>query len=438
VYSVWLTIVDVARLDSAFCINGVRAGFLDAAYKAGVPLHYKKDISSRQLICEAINVWIMTKNASVPGIFITSAFIRDQERTKEYFRMHGESLRWAECCFSPTYRQWPCSEDIQPIAITILKHCPRLVRFGGYGFQDEKILMTLATFCPLLEDIAIDGYGCTSDALLALSQGCRKLTRLHLTSSGATEDCLVALVRSNPSLVTLIAHCKGVTHRLFCELAMSCRNLEIVVVGEARVTAVAIHLLLQQCQSLRELDLMACHIEESTDELAMMVQSTSLRELTLIDTIIDDSHLLGLLQVCPRVTNLTLRECLELEQLNDLQFGTLCPCLQELCLHYNPTVLDDAAVRNIAEHCHQLRVLQIPDSHDVSDAALTALVMACPLLEELDIGGCMDVTDRFLFAIAEHGSSLTSLNAIGCPRITDEGLEMLRQRCPNLEDVQTD
>jgi hypothetical protein len=52
----WLTIVDVARLDSAICKHEARDEFLNVAYRVGVPLQNQAGIT--------INNWAATASTS--------------------------------------------------------------------------------------------------------------------------------------------------------------------------------------------------------------------------------------------------------------------------------------------------------------------------------------------------------------------------------------
>jgi hypothetical protein len=366
------------------------------------------------------------------GIFATPIFISNHDKRKVYMQKYGDRISFVIYAMNFTSGE----ENSVLSALDIARYCPKLLQFRGDTFHDESVLTALAGGYPLLECLTVIGHSCSADAVLSLSRGCTRLKRLDLSAptGDVYEECLVALVRTNPGLVSFIAHCGSTTSRLLCEIAMNCSNLEEVVLSLVGITEAAIHLLLQRCTRLRSLSLTNCMAEETEEGLQRTV-SASLKELFLNNVALNDDELLALLQACPSLTSLTVLECLELEHLDMVQFGTLCPSLEELRLRDNSSAFDDAALEDITENCPALRVLQIPESQDVSDAALTALVIACPLLEELDIAGCMDVTDRFLYALAEHGSSLIALNAIGCPRITYDGLEMLSQGCSNLKDV---
>jgi hypothetical protein len=430
IYSSWLTIVDVARLDSAVCQRESRKEFLSIAYRSGVTLQYQAVF--RKELCDAINVWILKKDVFMSGIYATVVFMREHERRKQYLQKYGKAIRWIE--YGHGWSIWPDQTNSEQSAMEVVRSCPNLVRFRGEHSHKENVLEALVENCPFLADIAVGGYTCSVSAMFALSRSCTKLKKVQLSSINVNEECLTALVRSNPDLVSFTAHCAGATNRLIRELASSCAGLVEVSLGSVSVTDATIHFLLKQCKNLRVLALRGCPVDDSTEGPEFTIHA-SMRELYLTNVDIDDGEILGLLQVCPGLTHLELRECSRLEQIDALHIGSHCPGLQELCLHDNPSVLNDAELIEISENCRDLRKLEIPESSDVSDESLIRVVMQCLLLSELDITGCMDVTDRSLSVLAEHARGLKVLEMYGCPKVTNAGVEAVRAACKAMQVI---
>jgi hypothetical protein len=63
----WLTIVDMARLDSAVCNSAVRADFSRTAYNTRTILQYPSVIPAKMKKTIFMNLWVFKKDASIPG-----------------------------------------------------------------------------------------------------------------------------------------------------------------------------------------------------------------------------------------------------------------------------------------------------------------------------------------------------------------------------------
>jgi hypothetical protein len=205
----WLTIADVAHLDSAFCSTAHRRYFLSAAYNATTLLRYPstEDFSVRtymlDIIYNAISIWMLRKGAVASGLHVSETLINKYDRRLQYLTQHGRCIQWIQ------YGRY-CEFDSECLnsAKDIAQCCPNLRIFKGWRCQDESVLTKIAQCCPLLEEIS--GFvNCTSQAVLDLSKGCRNLKRVELECPNLDEDCMIALVRSNPGLLSLCTYAKS-------------------------------------------------------------------------------------------------------------------------------------------------------------------------------------------------------------------------------------
>jgi F-box and leucine-rich repeat protein GRR1 len=162
-----------------------------------------------------------------------------------------------------------------------------------------------------------------------------------------------------------------------------------------------------------------------------------MRELYLYMQHAEEQDLCTMLDACPGLTALTVRDNgNNLGDLNALLLGKRCPHLQKLTMSgMMGKVADDAVLLNVAENCADLRVLQIPMNNDVTDASLSALAEKCPLLEEVNVTSCSKVTDASLVSLSQHGRALKTLLVAGCPLITDAGVTAVMQGCPALVEL---
>lgn len=99
--------------------------------------------------------------------------------------------------------------------------------------------------------------------------------------------------------------------------------------------------------------------------------------------------------------------------------------LQILTLRQNKAQLEDDAVVAVANHCHDLRDLDLSKSFKLSDCSLYALAHGCPYLTELNISGCSAFSDTALAYLTRVCMNLKILNLCGCARTaTDRALQV--------------
>jgi hypothetical protein len=137
--SVWLTIVDVARLDSATCCLAARKAFVQAAFNRRTLLSYPPSVNIKTMkLCDAINGWIFKRSALVSGFYATPVFLRSHEKREQYLRQHGDAIQWVE------YTCRANCDDYETSALDIARYCSNLIRFHGENCQDERVFIQIA------------------------------------------------------------------------------------------------------------------------------------------------------------------------------------------------------------------------------------------------------------------------------------------------------
>lgn len=100
--------------------------------------------------------------------------------------------------------------------------------------------------------------------------------------------------------------------------------------------------------------------------------------------------------------------------------------LQVLSLRQIRPQLEDSGVEAVANHCHDLRELDLSRSFRLSDRSLYALAHGCPQLTRLNISGCSSFSDVALVFLSSQCGNLRCLNLCGCVRAaSDRALQVL-------------
>ncbi|RKP26426.1 hypothetical protein SYNPS1DRAFT_27883 [Syncephalis pseudoplumigaleata] len=89
----------------------------------------------------------------------------------------------------------------------------------------------------------------------------------------------------------------------------------------------------------------------------------------------------------------------------------------------------DHAIRQLAEQCPSLRVINISSCLRVTDDALIALAQHCPL-EAINATSCQQLTTATTLGLAKYARRLRSLCLAGCPMtVTDQAIGALVEYC---------
>lgn len=140
--------------------------------------------------------------------------------------------------------------------------------------------------------------------------------------------------------------------------------------------------------------------------------------------------------ICWGLTHLSLSWCKD--NMNDLVLA-LSPKftkLKVLTLRQNKPQLEDDAVVAVANHCHDLRDLDLSKSFKLSDRSLYALAHGCPSLTRLNISGCTAFSDTALAYLTSVCRNLKTLNLCGCVKAaTDRALQAIGYNCIQLQSL---
>jgi hypothetical protein len=412
--SEWVTIVDAARLDSAFCSSMDRKEFVIVAYSSrATTFHYPTEMYPEsddwRWALGPMNAWIMRKNAPVNGVFASGGILREHELRNDFMDKCGKNIKWADCT-QPYWDHANCDdngtyEDHAQSIADIVERCPNLKKLILSHCCDETTLEWIAACCPLLEDLRICDY-CETESIIALVEHFTGLRHVQIGVPAVTEDELLELVRRNPRLLSLDVSIQGPVSKLLRAVSLSCSSLaELSIRGPCNTLLDALHALLSHCGQLRKLKLFGPKFLPM-QEGHLPAAYTAMQELDLRYVQLPPGALDGLLRACSCLTRLVSLYLFGRPEIGPFMVGRHCRSLEEIEISFNeretrwacnPILLD------IGKNCPRLRKLHIklwrPMRLKGTDG-MVAVAKLCPMLEGVRVwgGASVDVAVRALAA----------------------------------------
>lgn len=279
--------------------------------------------------------------------------------------------------------------------------------------------------------------------------------------------------------ITLNECSKHVDDVVMMSIASNCINLRTLEVSachevsDAGLAAVARH-----CFNLRKIDLSRCELITDT---GLIEAAPSMRKLEFLDiswcVMVSDSGIFQLTSKTERLLQLRVSGCRRLTDDGIVSFTRNTPWLQELDISYCNALTDEGG-RAITHNLLHLQRLDLTDLVELTDAIFffdaendgRAMVeqMMLSRMRELHVNDCKRISDRGIAEISRRatrlvrlfihggekltdeslrlltecpvtqtlrGGSLVALDFSFCHELTGRGLELLGERCPNLQDL---
>jgi hypothetical protein len=431
-WSDWLTIVDMAHLDSALCCKALRKDFFHrAVLRYPVNLMNIKD----NFDLDGMNSWIFSRNASVEGFFASAVFCKGHRRREEYLNQYGHAVRWIEYR-SNSYGTRVSLHANRFSAVHVAMRCNQLTRFRDDGSLDPDVVAHVAELCPQLQHLTLRVGACTNESITRIARACRGLKRLKLRTTGfkVGEEALIALVHGNPGLLEVDISSLGVTNRFLQELALGCRSLvKLHLSNCGGITLTPIFSLLRHCKALVLVDIAHCDVWFVEVALDATLRAC-LRNLSFYEVRVEGRTVNALLRLCPNLVSLSIDNCAQELGQESLLFHANSG-LRELSVMHSLSYISNATMLSISEHCPSLRVLKVIGKggvSDLSDLGLCAVAARCISLQIVNLAYLVRVTDAFLLSLAQHARALQSLAIGGCHYITVVGMVSVLRGCPEL------
>ncbi|GBG31006.1 F-box/LRR-repeat protein 2 [Hondaea fermentalgiana] len=305
------------------------------------------------------------------------------------------------------------------------------INLTGCTRIDASTLCGLAQKCQFLQDLVMNdcGHHVDDSVMIAISENCANLRTLKISACPEVSDAGLAVVaRHCVGLRTLnVSRCPLITDLGLTEAAVSLRRLEVLDVSWCpRVSDSGLFQLTTRSERLVQLCVSGC------------------RKLT-------DDGVVGFTRNVPRLQALDVSYCNNLTDEGGRAITHNLLYLQRLDLT-DLAELTDAIFFFDAENdgramvertmLSRLRELSLADCKRISSHGLAEISRRATRLTRLALHGCERLDDASIEIMTAcpvthtlRGASLVVLDLSFCLGLSGNGLEVLGERCPQLQDL---
>ena len=393
----WLTIKDVAKMDSAMCLRESRPMLLELLSKRDMVL-INHNISKAHI--SSWMAWMVARKASVSRCRLSKAVA--PALYIPFFIHTGEKLETLTIT----------SEDEDAVSFTQMLSCA-------------------APYCTNVKEISLKK--CLSvrglENILYISE--RSIITISM------EDCNWTGFEVGdfmlPSLKRLrIIDCTNITNTTLKQLLQAAHNLEILIVFKLNAWSADI----RYSQYLRVISITISNITHTM--LCSIVNRCPLLEVVLLSecTQLTDVSIIELVQHAKHLTALYLSSNSNFTDAALEAIAVHCgERLRHLCVDYCESITD-AGLHHISERCHGLLGLgiYISEMGPITTAAIQELLRVNPLLQEVGMEGIHDA-DAMLLTLAENCSQLRYLDIYTLEGYTEIGTSAIFRSCTQLRTV---
>lgn len=236
-----------------------------------------------------------------------------------------------------------------------------ILDLGSCSQVSSLSLIHLASMCPRLEQICLQGTAFCNTGIVELATHCSSLISINISDTKSTRVpridkwSFIAIGKYCPLLKILIAcGCSRLDNNSITGLTKGCKHIEELGLKRCyKISDRALHAIGRNCGKLRKISLVSCNI--STDGVISLIKG--------------------------------------------------CPRLEEIDLSNTLQVTDDA-IKVLGNICKNLRVLRLNNCERITNDSIGPLLMTLPLISRFEIRGLDLVSDK-----AFSGSCLRFLRA---------------------------
>jgi hypothetical protein len=437
-FSEWLIVTDVARLDSATCNHAERSGFLNIAYTSCPPLKYPSKRPTDDVL-GIMSIWICRKNFATRGLFLSpSLLLASGDLVARYLACHGQILEWI------SYKQGD-SDSLQAkmneTVVMIVANCPNVKKLTVVGWNGDQAVGTILTSCRQLTELRLETVSAATSfsSLVGKFNKLRKLTVLAPTSNSSSDSQLTGLISVLDGCVRLeelTASVAGNGSLLLDAIRKKCSQVRSLSLLRCLVDMPAVLALLERCTELRSLcvENLPWAFYPDTPAIIAPLHTLKLTHLSFSASYLRDHWLMAILTSCPDLQSLVLRRCGAHSSLV-ADVGHVCTQLERLDVSNNDTWLTDEALLSVGASFPSLRELYLTEDLLVTDVGVAAVTQGCAKLEVLHLPSFAHITDASLVALSMQCRELRVLRLANNKYVTDAGVEALLQSCRKLRDL---
>ena len=295
---------------------------------------------------------------------------------------------------------------------------------GGRESATDDTVQAIATNCPLLKELALNGSNSNlTDLSLSYLASLQQLRDLSLTwgsaVTGAGTRTFLQSIGPHLEVLRFVIHDKEYTDidEILVSLGRYCPHLwDFSVYSEScLITNVAIAEMVRGCPMLRYISMTVF-----SDEWDCL----------------DDVVMMALAESCTRIQTVSLggSNPAKFSDAGLIALSRGCPDLTELDLSHAHTITD-AAVLSLAEHCHKFYSVTLSGNGLITSAAVCALLEANPGITSVTLKGCGLLDGEVSQSLVSCCRKLESMFLEGCHDLTDESLVPLLTYCTSLDTL---
>lgn len=453
----WLSLRDIAKIDSAMINRSYRTQWIQVLEKSVITLG---TVNIREKELTKLK-WLNLRSAYCSKLAYRNCKIRDTVLTEpmlkhwECLGKHLKCLRFKERC-----------SVVTPLMLSLVSKCTRLEElyvsckpmpsFNGSSlrviadrgqnlrnFYISEIFdvaledwQYFAEQCPNITEFSVDTSSFAPLAIPTILDSMKNLTKLLAKNCTVSDPMLVTSigtpVHENDSNYQLIlTHIKRTLEwRLTTQPITAHTKLMSIDCSHSKyISAIILPYLVQRCPLIERMNISFCSLDSAT--FRILSQSTRrIKTLFMPGCTIDDDLLINLVSQCHVIETLVLGYTPTLTEKACVAMARHLPNLKTFALWGNQKAFNAASMKTLAMSCNKIDKIALTHT-TIDDATLVTLVQHCKI-SRIEINGCLNVTDAWMPQLSANCHEQLTHFVAEQVKVTDDGCLEL-SKCQKLE-----
>lgn len=371
-------------------------------------------------------------------------------------------------------------DDIDDAVLAVAEACPSLAAFvTECDDLIDSSVVKLVEKCHCLFVLKLFCNGLTDLTALAIASNCKNLQCLCLPSESLTDVGVIAVVQQNKNLKEIDIRASLITDQSLTAISDNCKLLTILNLGQCSdITKIGLFKVVNSCKLLYMItidenfaamtllikfavNVESLYFDSPIESVCMMLDNNrhlsqfsvwglngsfeelfgmnpALRTLYMHEINIEDDVLFAMVELCPQLQVIMLKNCKnvtravlphfgKLRFLSKVQLTALLnitendvtalvqdkPALKDLCFRSCPDIKDNV-IAPVATYCSSLRTMWLDGAEKITSSAVIAILRSSARLDNLNLEKCTNVDESLLFALQKDGREMIHLNVKGC------------------------